>query len=317
MGSRYGDAALATRLRGRLRLPMIVAPMFLVSGTELVIECCEAGVIGSIPALNARTSEILDEWLTIIDERLAAARCPAPYAVNLIVHTTNRRLDADLDICIRHRVPLIIAAVGSPQHVLERVHSYGGHVFSDAGTVRHARRAAESGIDGIILLCAGAGGNTGWLSPFAFVAEVRQFFDGPIILAGSISSGRYVHVAEMMGADMALVGTNFIAARESLAVAGYREMLIASNADDIVTTCDITGIPANMLRASIERSKFTSTSERNGFDVDHEMATLKAWRDIWSAGHGVGVVTAVESAAGIIDRFRLDYEQSRHRANSV
>lgn len=316
MEQRYGDPSLASRMRRDLSVPMIVAPMFLVSGPDLVVECCRAGIVGSMPALNARTGEILDEWLGEIGGRLAEVPSAAPYAVNLIVHATNRRLDADIDLCALHKVPIIIAAVGSPAGVIDKVKGYGGLVFSDAGSVRHARRAAESGVDGIILLCAGAGGNTGWMSPFSFVSEVRRFFDGPIILAGAISRGLYVHVAEVMGADMALVGTSFIAARESLADPAYRDMLVDSNADDIITTTKVTGIPANMLRASLERANFDLDAKAGGFDMDHELTTLRAWRDIWSAGHGVGDVTRVETAAEIVARFREEYDDAR-QGNAV
>lgn len=308
---RLGDPSLATRMRAGLALPVIVAPMFLVSGPDLTIACSKAGVIGSVQALNARTPEIFDSWLDDIGEALAGSLGSAPYAVNLIVHSSNPRLDADLDICVKHLAPIIIASVGSPARVIERVRAYGGLVLSDAGTVKHARRAAEAGVDGLVLLCAGAGGNTGWLNPFAFVADVRRFYDGPIILAGAISRGDYVHVAEMMGADMAIVGTSFIAARESMAEDAYREMLIDSGADDIVLTDKVTGIPANMLRASLEQSGFVANPDRRGFDLEHELTTFKAWRDIWSAGHGVGDITSVESAAEIVARFRIDYERAR------
>jgi nitronate monooxygenase len=231
--------------------------------------------------------------------------------VNLIVHNTNPRLEQDLAITARHKVPIIIASIGDPAPVIERVQSYGGIVLSDVATVRHARRAAVSGADGLILLCAGAGGNTGWLSPFAFLAEVRSFFAGPVILAGAISRGAYVRVAEMMGADLALLGTPFIAARESLASDEYRQMLIDSSADDIVLTAEVTGIPANMLRKSLEKTRFRPPpgTAADGFDVVKETSTLRAWRDIWSAGHGVGDVVAIESAAEIIARLLADYQR--------
>ena len=282
--------------------------MFLVSGVDLVIASSKAGVVGALPSLNARSSAIFDEWLTQIDTALTAAPGAAPYAVNLIVHSTNARLEADLDICVEHKVPVIVAAVGSPRKVVEKIHGYGGLVFCDAASISHARRAAETGVDGLILLCAGAGGNTGWLNPFAFVSEVRTFFDGLIIVAGAISRGRYLRAIEIMGADLAIVGTSFIAASESMAVEAYRDMLIASNADDIILSAEVTGIPANMLRKSLEQSGFTRSGERKGFDLDHELRTLTAWRDIWSAGHGVGDVVAVESAAEIVARFRADYD---------
>lgn len=309
---RMGDATLAAALRVRSSVPIIAGPMFLVSGPALVSACCRAGVIGSVPALNARTSDIFDGWLSELSALKDEADA-APYAVNLIVHHSNPRLEADLDITIRHQVPIIIASVGNPSPVVARVKAYGGLVFSDVASVKHARRAAESGADALILLCAGAGGQTGWLSPFAFVAEVRAFFDGPIILAGAVSRGAVVDVAERLGADMALVGTPFIAASESLAADDYRAMLIESGADDIITTAEVTGIPANMLRKSIERSGFKPSKEvaEGPFSVEKEIATMRAWRDIWSAGHGVNDVKAVEPAADIIGRFAEEYLRAR------
>lgn len=305
-GTRLGDPTLAARLTAGLALPLVVAPMFLVSGPDLVIASCRAGVIGALPSLNARTTAIFDEWLTRIGTELAAAPASAPYAVNLIVHPTNGRLEADLDVCVKHRTPLIVAAVGNPTNVIAKVRGYGGHVISDAASVKHARRAAEAGVDGLILLCAGAGGNTGWLNPFAFVSEVRRFFAGPLVLAGAISRGSFVHVACEMGADLAMSGTSFIAARESLAVDAYRQMLVESNADDIVLSAEVTGIPANFLKKSL--AGFTGRAkEAGGFDLGKELETLRAWRDIWAAGHGVGDVEQVLPAADLVARFRADY----------
>ena len=247
--------------------------MFLVSGVDLVVASCRAGALAALPSLNARTTAIFDEWLTRIGQELGDAPAPpgaAPYAVNLIVHPTNPRLDADLEVCVQHQVPLIIAAVGNPAPVIARVKGYGGLVFSDAASVKHARRAAESGVDGLILLCAGAGGNTGWLNPFAFVAEVRRFFQGPLVLAGGISRGQHIHVAREMGADLAMAGTSFIATSESLAVDAYRQMLVESNADDIVLSADVTGIPANFLRRSLEG--FIKPKDAGGkFDLGKEL----------------------------------------------
>ena len=310
MTDRFGDPTLASRMRENLALPVIAAPMFLVSGPDLVIAAARAGIIGAIPALNQRTPEGFESWLGQIED----ATTGAAYAVNLIVHDSNSRLEADLDITVSHKVPLIIASIGSPGPVVEKVRAYGGRVFSDVASVRHARRAAEAGVDGLILLCAGAGGNTGWLNPFAFVAEVRKFWDGPLALAGAISRGSYVHLAEEMGADFAFVGTPFIAARESLAPDAYRSMLVESGADDIVLTAEVTGIPANMLRRSLEKSGYRpKKSALARFDLSAEIETLRAWRDIWSAGHGVGDVTAIENLADIVARFSTDYHQARRR----
>ena len=317
MSQRLGDPNLAAKLRARLRLPVIVAPMFLVSGPDLVLAATRAGVIGAMPSLNSRTNELLEAVMEGIRTALPGIPDAAPWAINLIAHATNKRLGPDLETCVRYEVPIVISSVGSPKTIIDRVGSYGGLVFSDAGSVRHARRAAEAGVDGLILLCAGAGGNTGWLNPFGFVSEVRRFFDGPVMLAGSISRGNHLHAAEMMGADLAVVGTSFIAASESMASDGYRDMLARSGADDIVLSSELTGIPANMLRESMERAGFVPGSHRVGFDVDSEIQTFKAWKDIWAAGHGVGDVPGEEPLATIVERFRREYLASRGDAAKI
>jgi len=305
-----GDPSAATTLREKLALPVIAGPMFLVSGPELVIASCQAGVVGSFPTLNARTPDILDEWLTKLGVELDDKA--APYAVNLITHRTNARLPEDLALVVKHQAPLVIASVGSPGPVVHDVRGYGGLVFSDVASVNHARRAAESGVDGLILLCAGAGGHTGWLNPFAFVTEVRKFFAGPLILAGAIGNGRLIHIAEQLGADFAYVGTPFIAALESTADDDYRQMLIDSNADDIELTSALTGMPANMLRESIVRSGFKHEAKHDGgFDAKKGTETLRAWRDIWGAGHGVGDIERAEPVASIVDRMKGEYDTAR------
>jgi nitronate monooxygenase len=296
--------------RGRLlagtKAPVIAAPMFLVSGAELVSACCRAGVIGSFPTINARSPEILDEWLGALTRVTRDASRAAPFAANLIVHRSNTRLDADFELVRKHEVPIVIASVGSPASIVDGVHRYGGLVLADVATLRHARRALEAGVDGLILLTAGCGGNTGWLNPFAFVAAVREFYDGPLVLAGSITDGRQIGALGMLGVDLAYVGTPFIVAEESMARADYREMLIAATADDIFLTDAITGIPANMLRPSLERAGFdvTKRHEKGSFSLDRE---TRAWKDVWSAGHGVGAVRAVEPAAAIVERLRAEY----------
>lgn len=319
MSTRLGNPAMAESLRRRLALPVIAGPMFLVSGPDLVIACSSAGVVGSFPTLNARTTDILDAWLGQITAALAAVPNAAPFAANLIVHPTNPRVEEDLALVARHKVPLVIASVGSPTRVVAAVRDYGGLVFSDVASVRHARRAAEAGVDGLILLCAGAGGNTGWLNPFAFVGAVRRFFDGPVVLAGAISSGRLVHVAEMIGADFAYMGTSFIATRESMASDAYRAMLVASGPDDIVLTSEVTGIPANMLRASLENAGFTAGAKHagGGFSLLKELETLTAWRDIWSAGHGVGDIAGVNSVGELVTALQADYRRVRARAGAA
>jgi nitronate monooxygenase len=304
-----GDSGLAARLRSTFRLPILAGPLFLVSGPDLVIASCRAGVAGSFPTLNARTTAILDQWLERITAELHAG-C-APHAVNLIVHPTNTRLAEDVVLVVKHKPPLVIASVGNPQPVIAAVKGYGGLTFSDVASLKHARRAAEAGVDGLILLCAGSGGNTGWLNPLAFVTAVRKFFAGPLVLAGAISNGRLVHVAEELGADFAYVGTPFIAATESMAADDYRQMLIESDADDIQLTAEVTGIPANMLRKSLQRSGFKPGPKHEGFNLLKEIETLKAWRDIWSAGQGVGDVERIEPVASLVDRMLQDYQRAR------
>lgn len=304
-----GDRNLASKLRTQFHLPVMVGPMFLVSGPELVIACSQAGVAGSFPTLNARTTDILDQWLTRITAELKPGH--APYAANLIVHPTNTRLTDDVALVVKHRSPLVIASVGNPGSVVAAVKGYGGLVFSDVASLKHARRAAESGVDGLILLCGGSGGNTGWLNPFAFLTAVRKFFAGPIVLAGAISNGHLIHVAEELGADFAYIGTPFIAATESMAADDYRQMLVDSTADDIQLTAEVTGIPANMLRKSLERSGFKPGPKHDSFNLLKEIETLKAWRDIWSAGQGVGDVEHVETTASLVGRMTRDYDTAR------
>lgn len=304
-----GDPGVAARLRATLALPVLVGPMFLVSGPELVIACCQSGVAGSFPTLNARSTDILDQWLTSITAALDESA--APYAANLIVHPTNPRVADDLGVIVKHKVPLVIASVGNPARVVADVKGYGGLVFADVASLKHARRAAEVGVDGLILLCAGSGGHTGWLNPFAFVIAVRKFFAGPVVVAGSISNGRMIHVAEELGADFAYVGTPFIAATESLAGDDYRQMLVDSTADDIQLMSELTGMPANMLRKSIERSNFKPEATRGSFDAAKGTETLRAWRDIWSAGHGVGDIERIEPVAAIVDHMTQEYKRAR------
>ena len=304
-----GDSSLAEKLRATLTLPVLAGPMFLVSGPDLVIACCKAGVVGSFPTLNARTTAILDEWLA----RISAEVTPddAPYAVNLIVHPTNKRLPEDLDLVVKHKAPLVIASVGNPERAIAAVKGYGGLVFCDVASLKHARRAAEAGVDGLILLCGGAGGHTGWLNPLAFVTAVRKFFAGPVVLAGAVSNGRMIHVAEELGADFAYVGTSLIAATESMADDDYRQMLIESTADDILLTDEVTSLPANMLRKSVERSGFKPEAKQGSFDPMKGTETLRAWRDIWSAGQGVGDIERAEPVADIIGQMARDYARAQ------
>jgi len=293
---------------GRLSLPAIAAPMFLVSGPDLVVETCRSGVVGTFPALNQRTTEGFADWLGEIEERLAApADGPvAPYGVNLIVHRTNPRVQADLEVVVRHKVPLIITSLGAVRELVDAVHSYGGLVFHDVINARHARKAAEAGVDGIIAVCAGAGGHAGLLSPFALVPEIRSFFDGTIILSGAMSTGGHIAAARALGADLAYLGTRFIATRESLALDGYKQMILNSAAADIAYTPNVSGVHANFMRPSMEA---------NGLDPDappgdHKMDMsneARAWKTVWSAGQGVGSIHDVPGAAELCRRLGAEY----------
>ncbi len=292
--------------------------MFLVSGPDLVIEACKAGVIGAFPSLNARPLETLEEWLKQISGTLAEAEQErpgriAPWAVNLIVHRSNKRLAEDLDLTVKYRAPMVISSLGSPRLVRDKVHSYGGVLYSDVNSLFYARKAADAGADGLILVAAGAGGHTGMITPFAFIAEVRKFFDGPIVLAGGISSGADVAAAIAMGADFAYVGTRFIAARESLASDSYKQMLVDSGVDDLVLTAYFTGVPANYLKPSVEQAGIDPEElNRANPDIqfDNEEKRSKAWRDIWSAGQGVGSVERVLSTAELIAELDDGYREA-------
>ncbi len=293
----------------RLALPAIAAPMFLVSGPDLVLACCKAGVIGSFPAPNARGIDDLEAWLKRIAGELAGAPGAAPFALNMIVHSTYPRLGAELELVKRYRPPLVITALGSPRNVVEAVHSYGGRVFADVANVKFARKAAEAGVDGLILVAAGAGGHVGPLAAFAFVPEVRAFWPGTIVLAGAISSGRAIHAAQVLGADLAYIGTRFIAARESLASDDHKAMLIRNGAGDIVLTNSVTGVNANFMAESLLKAGYDLKNlqpKKIDFHSDpHDDA--KAWKHIWSAGQGVGAVTAVEPAGAIVETLKREY----------
>lgn len=304
-------------LEGGLALPAVAAPMFLTSGPDLVVETCKNGVIGTFPALNQRTSEGFEAWLVDIERALSdfeaanPGKRAAPYGVNLIVHHTNPRLQADLEICVKHKVPLIITSLGAVADLVDAVHGYGGVVFHDVTTVRHGRKAAGAGVDGLILVCAGAGGHAGIASPFALVPEIRQFFDGTILLAGSISDGRGIAAAEMMGADMAYLGTRFINTKESLVKDANRQMIIDAAAADIVYTPAISGIPANFLRESLVKAGLDPDNlpVKKEINMGEELdAESRAWKDIWSAGQGVGSIDDVPSAAELCQRLKQEYE---------
>lgn len=301
---------LPNTFKNRLALPVVAAPMFLVSGTEIVIACCKAGIVGTFPALNQRSSDGLEKWLEIISENLTNK--DAPYGVNLIVHKTNPRVQPDLDICIKYKVPLIITSLGAIADLVDEVHSYGGVVFHDVTTVRHAQKAAEAGCDGLILVCAGAGGHAGTINPFALLPEIRNFFKGTILLAGSISDGRSIAAAQMLGADLAYLGTRFIATHESKAPDAFKEMLVNSSAKDIMYTPAISGIPGNFLRPSLEVAGFDPDKlpikKADQAEFGEQMQEeRKAWRDVWSAGQGVGQIDDIPNAQDLVERLKEEY----------
>jgi nitronate monooxygenase len=298
--------------------------MFIASTPELVIEQCKAGIVGSFPALNARPQPVLDEWLTRIRDELAAyaAANPgarvAPFAVNQIAHASNDRLEQDMAACVRHRVPLIITSLRPPREIVEAAHSYGGLVFHDVVSVRHARKAAEQGVDGIIVVCAGAGGHAGQGSPFALVREIRQFFDGTLVLAGAMSSGADVLAAQALGADMAYIGTRFLATTEARAMPEYKQMLVDSGSDDIVYTSLFTGVKGNYLRRSVVAAGFDpdalpeADKSKMNFGSGGNMEK-KAWRDIWSGGQGVGNIHDVLPTRALVARMAAEYAEARRR----
>jgi nitronate monooxygenase len=308
----------------RLRLPVIGSPMFIVSGPDLVIAQCKAGIVGSFPALNARPQSQLDEWLHRITEELAAwnrdhpDRPAAPFAVNQIVHRSNDRLDADLATCAKWQVPIVITSLGAQEAVNQAVHGWGGITLHDVINGRFAHKAVEKGADGLILVCAGAGGHAGTLNPMAFVQETREWFDGPIILSGAIGNGGAVLAAQAMGADLAYIGSPFIATAEANADASYKAGIVAGRAADIVYTNLFTGVHGNYLRASIEAAGLdpdnlpvSDPSQMNFGSGGNQQA--KAWRDIWGSGQGIGAVKAVTPAAAFVDRLEAEYRAARTR----
>ena len=305
-------------IRARIVLPAIAAPMFLVSGPELVIACCQAGMPASFPTLNARPESELVRWLDTISASLRASPDSAPWIPNLVLHPSNPRHEADVDLVLDYEPEIVITALGKPAKVAARAHVYGGLVFSDVNSVKYARIAADNGADGLILLCAGAGGHTGMLSPFAFVDAVRSFFDGPLVVAGGIASGGAICGVEAMGADLAYIGTRFIATRESMASPAYRDMLIAADETDIVISDKFTGVPANYLQPSIAAAgiDLDAMQKRQGISID-QRDDAKAWRDIWSAGHGVRSTVQVETVADLVERLTREYRDARVRSASA
>ncbi|MBP6767657.1 MAG: nitronate monooxygenase [Reyranella sp.] len=323
--------SLPASLRDRLRLPLIAAPMFLVSGPALVTAACRAGVIGSFPTANCRTVEELDGWLGgMVDDAKRAAdtegRAPAPWCPNLIVHRSNPRVPDDLAAVLRHKAEIVITSVGSPEPVMKPLKDAGCLVLADVASVRHAEKAVAAGVDGLVLLTAGAGGQTGWANPFAFVRAVRAFWDGIVVMAGGMADGHAVAAAQALGCDLAYMGTKFIATRESLAKDAYKQMLVSSRLDDVLLTRAFTGLETNMLRPSIAaagldpdnlptRGKIDISKDINA--AERERPDAKRWKDIWSAGHSVSGVADVPTVAELIERTAGEYRAARRSVQSV
>lgn len=310
------------RLKNGLRLPLVAAPMFLVSSPELVIAACRAGIIGAFPTPNCRTIDDLDSWMSQIADALGSGNDNeppwpvGPWAANLVVHSSNERLPEDVKLVTRYQPPIVITALGSPRAVVDRVHDYGGLVFADVNSITHARKAADAGVDGLVLVCAGAGGHTGQIAPFAFVPAVRSFFGGIVVVAGSIMDGHAVAAVRALGADLAYAGTRFIASSESPADPEYKQMVVDGTPDDLICTRAFTGAYANMLKPSIRRAGLDPNAlEESGRkpDFSSEGRKKRAWKNIWSAGQGIGAVGSVESVADIVAAYDRDYQTAISR----
>jgi nitronate monooxygenase len=314
-------------LKDKTRLPVIGAPLFTVSYPELVLAQCKAGVVGSFPALNARPAEKLDEWLTSMKKELSEYQeanpdeIVAPFAVNQICHHSNNRLEEDMEVCVKHEVPIIITSLRAPKAVIDAVHSYDGAVMHDVINIRHAKKAIDEGADGLILVCAGAGGHAGTLSPFALVREVREFFDGPIALSGSISHGASVLSAQAMGADFAYIGTRFIATQEANATQGYKDMIVGSTAKDIMYSSTFTGVDGNYLRPSVENAGLDPENlpyaDKNDMNFGSSGGAgdnqKKAWKDIWGSGQGIGTLHNVPTVRESVNSMIEEYQQASSR----
>lgn len=316
----------------RLSIPLIASPMFIASGINLVVECCKAGIVGTFPALNLRTSEGFESWLIEINAKLAkweqqSGKKAAPFGVNLIVHKSNPRWQADLALCVKYKVPLIISSLGAVADLVKEVHAYGGLVFHDVVNARHGQKAAAAGVDGIIAVCNGAGGHAGSTNPFALVTELRQFFDKTILLAGSLSHGKDIASAQMMGADMAYMGTRFLATSEANIDGEYQDMILDSNASDIVYTPKISGVNANFIRqsivdAGIDPNDLSPKAELDfGAELDMNAKPnkddKKAWRDIWSAGQGVGSIDEIQSTSELVSQLVREYHEATEKYNRL
>jgi len=318
--------ALPKSLEGKLRIPLIGAPMFIVSGPELVIAQCKAGIVGSFPALNARPQSALDDWLVQIKNELGEYQeanpdqVVAPYAVNQIAHASNPRLMKDVETCVKHEVPIIITSLRPPEDIVTAVHAYGGLVFHDVISLRHARKAVAQGVDGIIAVCAGAGGHAGPVSPFALVKEIRREFDGAVILSGCITTGDDIVAALALGADLAYSGTRFIATEEARAVPAYKEMVVQSKADDIVYSSLFTGVHGSYLKGSIVNAGMDPENlpdgDKSRMDFSSSDVEAKAWRDIWGAGQGVGTIDEISPAFDVVMRMEREYRETLQKLSA-
>jgi nitronate monooxygenase len=317
--------ALPITLKNSLALPLVAAPMFLISGPRLALACCKAGIVGSFPALNQRTSEGFEQWLVQMNQELDNFKQQnpdtkiAPYAVNLIVHRTNPRWQADLELCVKHKVPIIITSLGAASQVVDAAHSYGGQVFHDVTNQKHARKAAEAGVDGIIAVAAGAGGHAGTINPLVLVHEIREVFDGIILLAGGLSHGEDILAAQAMGADLAYMGTRFINTEESEAEDAYRNMIIEAVSADIIHTPAVSGIPASFMRQSLEAAGYDMAKLAHAGDINYGEKLkpvndeAKAWKTVWSAGQGVSQIHDVLSVQALTERLKKEYHSARTR----
>lgn len=303
-------------LKNSLELPVIVSPMFLVSGVDLVTECCKNGILGTFPSLNGRTTEDFEDMLKAITKNLSdyekeTGKKPAPFGVNIIVNKTNPRVIPDLQLCVKYQVPLVITSLGAVKEVVDAVHSYGGLVFHDVVKKRHAEKALEAGVDGIIAVAAGAGGHAGTANPFALIKEIRSIHKGPLVLAGSINSGEEVLAARAIGADFAYMGTHFIASNESMASSAYKEMMTKCSIGDVVYTDAISGVNANFLIPSIDAAgvDLTKKGEEDFSKLEHKHS--KAWKDVWSAGHGVTAISDVRPVSEIVNQLKAEYQKAK------
>lgn len=307
--------AVPSAFREHLTLPVIVAPMFVMSGPELIISACSAGLAAALPALNARTTAELDQWLCGVEAGLQDVLRKGPHGVNLIVHRSSRRLDADLAVVARHRVPFVVTSVGNPKPVVDAVHSYGGTVLHDATTLPFVERAIDSGVDGVVLVCNGAGGHAGTMNPFAFLPQVRNIYDGTVVLAGAISDGRAIRAALLLGADLVYMGTRFNATVESRAPIPFKEMLVTSTAIDLIYTAAFTGIPANMLKPSIRAAGLDPErlDERADIDLGKDLDSQgPLWSRICSAGQGVGSIDRILPVSELTRRLKAEFLGARH-----